>query len=104
VTLTSAANSLVEHFWPEGLFIAGQVNVPEVFLFDEYPLNPDDNCFHQFDSVDATEDPPDDRLGRSVGEFIRDVESAAREGWEVFDPLEPLAQEFRVAYKQMFPD
>lgn len=103
VDVRAAADWLVTHFWPEGLFIASQVNVPEVFVFDDYPLNPDDHCFHEFDTVESTDDDVDDRFGRSMAEFMRDVEAADEAGWEVFDPLEPFAQELRVSYRRMFP-
>jgi hypothetical protein len=103
LSATAVTRSLMSHFWPEGLFIASQISVPEVFLFDDYPLNVDDHCFHEYGSVEVTEEAVNDRLGRSITEFVRDVENAGREGWDVFDPLEPFAQEFRIAYKRMFP-
>jgi hypothetical protein len=102
VDAIAVANSLVSHFWPEGLFIASQVNVPELFVFDDYPLNPDDHCFHEFASVECSDGAVTDRFGRSIAEFMRDVEVAAEAGWEVFDPLEPFAQEIRASYKKMF--
>src|SRR5260370_37379054 len=52
------------------LFVAQQVRLPEVFLFREYPLTPDDHCFHEFDSVEVTSDVPNDAYGRSMREFV----------------------------------
>lgn len=100
--LDTVAESIERHFSPDALFTASQVNVPEVFLFDDYRLNPDDHCFHEFDSVEVTEDSPNDRLGRSISEFVQEVEKESRRGWEVFDPLEPFAWETRMAFKRMF--
>ena len=77
-----------------------QVNVPEVFLFDEHQLNPDDHCFHEFDSVEATDHSPTDKYGRSIAEFIREVENEAESGWEVWDPLAPFEEELRHSFKR----
>lgn len=102
--VVAVAESLRKHLSPDGFFIASQANVPEAFLFDDYTLNPDDHCFHEFDSVEVTEDLADDRFGRSIAEFIEEVEQEAQRGWEAFDPLEPFARESRLAFKRMFPD
>jgi hypothetical protein len=102
--VAAVAESLQKQMSPDGYFIASQVNVPEVFLFDDYQLNPDDHCFHEFDSVEVIEDTANDRIGRSIGEFIEEVEQEARRGWDVFDPLEPYAYGLRSAYLRMFPN
>ncbi len=70
----------------DGLFIADQVRIAEVFLTDEYPLNGDDHCFHEFAGVEETSDAPSDTHGRSIGEFVSEVEKEADRGWREFDP------------------
>jgi hypothetical protein len=95
-------------FSEEDFFIAGQVRIPEVFLWDpdadydpddpetwpadlgpgRYVITEADHCWHEFSRVYATDEPPDDAHGRTVAEFVREVEAAAREGWRVFSPAD----------------
>jgi hypothetical protein len=73
----------------EGLFIAHQVRIPEVFLKDRYPVSDDDHCFHEFHSIDLTCEPTTDKFHRSIADFIKEVKEQARYGWGTFDPLAP---------------
>jgi hypothetical protein len=82
----AAAKALRSCFSSDGLFIAHQVRVPEVFLFAEYGLTPDDHCFHEFDSIEVTYDVPNDAYSRSIRKFMAEVEREARRGWLAFDP------------------
>ena len=79
-------------FLEDGLFIAHQVRVPEVFLAAEDGLTKDDHCFHEFDSVAATRDSPNDLYCRSISSFITEVAKEARRGWRAFNPQERLPQ------------
>jgi hypothetical protein len=72
------------------LFIATQIRVPEVFLARKFSLSPDDHCFHEFSSVEATDDLPDDRHARSIDQFITEVAREANLGWRTFDPQDPF--------------
>lgn len=67
-------------------FIADQVSVPEVFPFINGRLTEDDHCFHTFASLSSTTEAPNDTLGRSITEFVEEIEEAARHSWRVFDP------------------
>jgi hypothetical protein len=78
--------SLRNAFLPDALFIARQIRVPEVFLTADYPLTPDDHCFHEFYSVEATADPPTDEHERSLERFVDEVTREARRGWKAFAP------------------
>ena len=82
--------ALSEAFLEDGIFIAHQVRIPEVFLASEDQLTPDDHCFHEFDSVEATSDAPNDPCGRSIREFMTEVAREARHGWRAFDPQDRL--------------
>lgn len=62
-------------------FIADQVRLPELF-FTEGPPNSADHCFHQFDSIEMTGAPADDRQLRSIDDFVQEVEHAGRMGCE----------------------
>jgi hypothetical protein len=86
---------LREAFLTDGIFIAHQVRVPEVFLALEDELTPDDHCFHEFDSVEATSDLPNDLFGRSIRDFIVEVVREAERGWRAFDPQDRLARRVR---------
>jgi hypothetical protein len=90
LSVDAAAEALRNGFAFGELFIARQVQVPDVFLFSENSVTPDDHCFHEFHSVEVTSEPPDDSCGRSIGEFVADVVGEARRGWLTFDPEDPL--------------
>lgn len=64
-------------------FIADQVRVPELFFETS---SADDHCFHTFHRMEPTEDAASDRHGRSIEEFVAEVEAAAARGWRIFDP------------------
>jgi hypothetical protein len=91
LSVESALKSLRRSFSDDGLFIAHQVRIPEVFLADEYPLNEDDHCFHEFADVEVTLDAANDKCSRSIGEFVAEVAKEAERGWCAFDPIERLS-------------
>jgi hypothetical protein len=67
----------------DNLFIAHQVRIPEVFSFPD-GVTSDDHCYHEFDSIEITEDIPNDLFVRSIGEFLAEVKAAAAIGWRAF--------------------
>jgi hypothetical protein len=75
-------------FKPDGLFIAGQIRVPEVFLYSRCRAFAEDHCFHEFYSLERTPDHPNDRFDRSIGQFVAAVQREANRGWVVFDPFD----------------
>jgi hypothetical protein len=94
ITPGAATIELQRAFMTDGLFIAHQIRVPEVLLYSNGDLTPDDHCFHEFDSIELTLDAPTDHFGRSMGEFLTEVAREARAGWRAFDPYDrfnPLA-------------
>lgn len=76
----------------EEWFIADQVGVPEL-LFDDYPLNQDDHCWHEFSVLVDTDEVPNDTRHRSIEDFVREVEQARADGWREFDPIRRAAGE-----------
>ena len=74
----------------DGLFIADQIRLPEVLTYLNGDLTPDDHCFHEFYSVEATTDAPSDRFGRSISEFLTEVTRESLVGWRAFDPYDRL--------------
>jgi hypothetical protein len=83
---SAIALELRQAFLPDGLFIAHQISLPEVFLYGNGNPTSDDHCFHEFDSVEMTSDSPNDQYGRSVGQFMAEVAKVAQTGWRAFDP------------------
>ena len=79
---------LISAFLPDKLFIASQVSIPEKFLFLSGKFTNYDHCYHEFDCVEACEENSTDSLGRSITDFLRDVELASKQGWKAFDILE----------------
>ncbi len=73
---------------PDDLFIADQVRLPELFICNTEPLNPDDHCFHEFSKTEATDEKANDLFHRTIADFINEITKALREGWQVFDPWE----------------
>ena len=92
LSIEAAERRLKDSLLPDGLFIARQIRVPEVFLFTEYPPSPDDHCFHEFHSFETTSGPTTDEWGRSALDFISEANGAGRRGWSAFDPLENLCR------------
>ena len=80
------AKGLRSAFLEDGLFIAHQVRVPEIFLAAEDHLTSDDHCFHEFDTVKSTFDVPNVVYGRSISGFMVEVSNEAMRGWRAFDP------------------
>jgi hypothetical protein len=75
-------------FEPDGLFIADQIRVPEVFLYCKCRAFAEDHCFHEFYGLERTLDHENDRFDRSVGQFVAEVQREANRGWAVFDAFD----------------
>ena len=90
LTLEAAAKALKDAFLEDGLFIAHQVRVPEVFLFSRGNATSDDHCFHEFSAVEESLEDPNDPFSRSISQFIAEVKREAKSGWAAFDPHDAL--------------
>jgi len=88
LSLDAVAKALGDAFDKDGLFIAHQVRVPEIFLYGKTDANADDHCFHEFYQVTGCFEIPNDLHGRSIDQFIAEVESPTIRGWPVFDPFD----------------
>ncbi|MBI2338769.1 MAG: hypothetical protein HYU99_00135 [Deltaproteobacteria bacterium] len=78
----------IKEMIPDDLFIADQVRLPELFIYNTEPLNPDDHCFHEFSKTEATDEKVNDPFHRTIGDFIDEITRAQKEGWQVFVPWE----------------
>ena len=65
----------------EVLFVAAQVRIPDVFLFQEYPFSENDHFYHELDSVQFTTEQPNDSQARSIKNFIEQFEAASLNDW-----------------------
>ena len=90
LALSEIENRLVAAFLTDKLFIASQVSIPEQFLFSDGKFTKYDHCYHEFDCVETCNDEPNDYLGRSITDFLRDVEVAANQVWKAFDILDKI--------------
>lgn len=72
----------------DGLFIADQARVPDVFLFANGKLSLDDHCYHEFDTVRPTAENPTDEHMRSITDFVWEITAVGQRGWRVFDPYD----------------
>ena len=75
-------------FLQDGLFIASQIRVPDVFLYADGGFSFDDHCYHEFDSARPTAKTADDVYGRAITEFLAEVTQQAEIGWRTFDPYD----------------
>ena len=91
LSLERIAKQLSESFMEDGLFVAGQVRIPEVFLATEDQLTEDDHCFHEYAEVTGTADAPTDLRHRSINEFLTEVVKESHRGWRAFDPRDRLS-------------
>jgi hypothetical protein len=83
----SLVRSLLAALDREEFFIAHQVRLPELFFADR-PLYADDHCWHDMGEVTRTSAAADDLMGRTIEEFVAEVEQAAVKGWATFDRSE----------------
>lgn len=99
LTLSDINNHLLNSFRMDGLFIASQIRIPEVFLYLDGDITVDDHCFHEFISVEDTLEAENDVHRRSIFEFIKEVEHQSETGWKVFDPTDPFLDYQRQNYQ-----
>ena len=64
--IESAKEGFKGVFLQDGLCMAHQIQLPEVFLPSEGGANSGDHCFHEFDSVESTLEEPTDLHLRSI--------------------------------------
>jgi hypothetical protein len=88
ISSDTVEKALTEAFLEDGLFIADQVRVPDVFLFANGQLSFDDHCYHEFGTVRTTDQNSTDAYARTIGEFLSEVTEQAQSGWRVFDPYD----------------
>jgi hypothetical protein len=96
LTLSEIESKLIDAFLPDKLFIAHQISIPEKFLFLSGKFTKFDHCYHELDSVEICQDIPTDGLGRSIKEFMKEVELSSQRGWEAFD----ISDRFDIFIKQ----
>lgn len=75
-------------FLQDGLFIASQIRVPDVFLYADGKFSFDDHCYHEFDAVRPTSKDADDVHRRTITEFLTEVTQQTELGWLAFDPYD----------------
>lgn len=92
LTIDLIAQALQNAFLQDGLFIAHQIRVPEVFFSAEGDATSDDHCFHEFESAEFTPEGPNDVHARSIGNFVAEVEKEGERCWTAFDPHDVLAK------------
>ncbi len=92
LTLEAVTKTLKGAFMQDGLFVAHQVRVPEMFFFSRGNATSDDHCFHEFSAVEASLEDANDPCSRSISEFIAEVQREAKRGWGAFDPHDALLQ------------
>lgn len=72
------------------LFIAHQVDIPELFLWLVYDLYEDDHCWHEFLGLELTTAPVTDAKRRNLRQLVQEFTRASAAGWQTFEPAERL--------------
>jgi hypothetical protein len=88
ISSSAIEEALTQVVLKDGLFIADQVRVPEVFLFANGQLSLDDHCYHELGAVLTTDKDPTDLHARTISAFLSEVTQQAQRGWRVFDPYD----------------
>jgi hypothetical protein len=88
LSIRSVEKDLRNAFLEDGLFIASQIRIPEIFLYADGKFSSDDHCFHEFDRANLTLNSANDKHERSIAEFLSEVSREAERGWQVFDPYD----------------
>ena len=65
--------NLIDHQY----FMASKINIPEIFLSDEYGLSEDDHAWHEFEDIEMTDEIPNDKFKRNIHEFVENLKSNA---------------------------
>lgn len=79
-------NRLRKSFFHNELFIADQIGIPQVFMYSQGSATTDDHCFHEYDSVELTDEESNDLDKRTIQNFLEQIEMAAIVGWRSFHP------------------
>lgn len=99
-------------FEPGDSFIAQQIGIPEVFLWDptvdydrddppaglmpgNYVIGDEDHCFHEFCGIEEVSDDETPTDPRTIAQFVEDVAIAKKAGWAVFAPTDRCSEELR---------
>ena len=77
---------LVAAFEQEIFFIAHQVGIAEMFPYLDGNISDEDHCYHEYESVEETDEVATDSKIRSIDKFVVQVENAATHGWRAFNP------------------
>lgn len=91
--LEAITKALRDAFLQDDLFIAHQIRLPEAFFSTEGGATSDDHCFHEFDTVEISLEPPNDPHTRSISQFAAEVKRESERGWMTFDPHDRLPQQ-----------
>jgi len=86
LSVTDIDSFLRRAFLQDGLFIARQIRLPDIFPFAFGDATSDDHCFHEFSGVEFTDAAPNNKHFRSIPALIAETDQASRHGWVAFDP------------------
>ncbi len=79
-------NRLKNAFLHREVFFASQIGIREVFLYPKGSPAEDDHCFHEYDTVELTNEAPNDFYNRTIKDFVKQVEIESSTGWRIFVP------------------
>ena len=70
IPLQELEEKIIQNLIDHQYFIASKINIPEIFLNNEYDFNKDDHGWHEFEDIETTEEEPNDEFERSISDFI----------------------------------
>jgi hypothetical protein len=83
-------------FMVDGIFVASDIRLPDLFPYTNATATTDDHCFHELHSVESTTDASTDPFSRTIDGFLLEAEAAAARGWSTFLPGDPLERRFKL--------
>lgn len=86
LSLYEIENRLKKAFFHREVFIASQIGIHGVFMYTIDNPTEDDHCFHEFDTVELTNETSDDLYNRTIKNFVEQVEIESTKGWQAFIP------------------
>ena len=76
-------STLIDNTW----FVAHQVQIPELFLFEDTTATHADHCYHEFIGIQpCVDDLPREKIEESIERLVARFKAASLKGWSAFNP------------------
>ena len=73
LSITDIEKMITSNLIDQQFFVASKINIPEIFLSSEYGFNEDDHSWHEFESLEETDEAVTDELNRNISDFVNEL-------------------------------